>query len=205
MRKKLQEYLPPILLSTYEFPLLCRAEQPELDALGDAAGETLKNQFVSTATERGIARYESIFGIAPRDTDTLEDRRFRVLTKVNAQLPYTLRRLRQLLGLLCGEDGFSVTIHAEAYTLIIRIALAARRNLEEAESLVKRIVPANLTVDFSLRYPHGTRLSVTGLLGRGYMETPLPEIAPDYHMSEIPLHAGGVFGTTTATVVPQLN
>ncbi len=49
------------------------------------------------------------------------------------------------------------------------------------------------------------QLTVAGWLGKGYMETPLPEIAPDYHMSEIPLHAGGVFGTTTATVVPQLN
>ena len=31
MRKKLQDYLPPILLKTYEFPLLCDTEQPEID------------------------------------------------------------------------------------------------------------------------------------------------------------------------------
>ena len=30
MRKKLQDYLPPILLKTYEFPLLCDTEQPRL-------------------------------------------------------------------------------------------------------------------------------------------------------------------------------
>ena len=30
MRKKLQDYLPPILLKTYEFPLLCDTEQPEI-------------------------------------------------------------------------------------------------------------------------------------------------------------------------------
>ena len=203
MRKQLQEYLPPILLSTYEFPLLCRAEQPELDGLGDAAGETLKNQFVSTATERGLARYESIFGIAPRDTDTLEDRRFRVLTKVNAQLPYTLRRLRQLLALLCGEDGFAVVCQYDTYTLMVRVELFARRKLEEAEALVKRMVPANLALDFSLRYPHAAQVTFTGRMGRGYMETPLPEVAPDYHMTGVPLHAGGVFGTTTTTVVPQ--
>ena len=27
MRKKLQDYLPPVLLKTYEFPLLCKTEQ----------------------------------------------------------------------------------------------------------------------------------------------------------------------------------
>ena len=29
MRKKLNEYLPSILLKTYEFPLLCDTEPPE--------------------------------------------------------------------------------------------------------------------------------------------------------------------------------
>ena len=205
MRKPMRDYLPPILLSTYEFPLLCRIEQPELDALDGSAKEVLDGQFVSTATERGLARYEAIFGIAPRDTDTLEDRRFRVLTKVNAQLPYTMRRLRQLLALLCGEDGFSVTCQYAEYTLMVRVELSARRNLEEAEALVKRMVPANLVVDYSLHYPHTAPLTVAGFMGKGYMETPLPEVLPDYHMTGVPLHAGGVFGTATATMVPQLH
>ena len=159
MRKKLQEYLPPILLSTYEFPLLCRAEQPELDALGDAAGETLDNQFVSTATERGIARYESIFGIAPRDTDTLEDRRFRVLTKVNAQLPYTLRRLRQQLSSLCGEDEFTIKMIYDEYTLIVRVALTAKKSFGDVQELLGQTVPANLVLDLSLLYNQHLTLS----------------------------------------------
>ena len=204
MRKPLREYLPPVLRSTYEFPLLCQVEQAEMDALGAAADGVLEDQFVVTAKERGLARYEAIFGIAPRDTDTLEDRRFRILTKITAQLPYTMRRLRQLLTLLCGEDGFSVALGSDAYLLIVRVELSARRNLEEAETLVRRMVPANLWVDYSLRYPHAAQVTVAGVLGRGYMETPLPVVLPDYHMTGVPLLVGGVFGTTTATVVPQL-
>ena len=34
MRKKLQDYLPSILLKTYEFPLLCDTEQPEIKGSG---------------------------------------------------------------------------------------------------------------------------------------------------------------------------
>ena len=49
MRKKLQDYLPPILLKTYEFPLLCDTEQPEIDRLRDAADAVLDAQFISTA------------------------------------------------------------------------------------------------------------------------------------------------------------
>ena len=97
MRKKLQDYLPPILLKTYEFPLLCDTEQPEIDRLRDAADAVLDAQFISTAGETAIARYEKIFKITPMDTDTLDERRFRVLAKINAQLPFSVRRLRQQL------------------------------------------------------------------------------------------------------------
>lgn len=81
MRKKLQDYLPPILLKTYEFPLLCDTEQPEIDRLRDAADAVLDAQFISTAGETAIARYEKIFKITPMDTDTLDERRFRVLAE----------------------------------------------------------------------------------------------------------------------------
>ena len=106
MRKKLQDYLPPILLRTYEFPLLCETEQPEIDRLHDAADAVLDAQFLSTAGEYAIQRYEKIFGVAPQDTDTLDERRFKVLTRINTQLPFSVRRLRQQLATLCGADGY---------------------------------------------------------------------------------------------------
>ena len=53
MRKKLQDYLPPILLRTCEFPLLCQGEQPEFDALAAGVTEVLNSQFVMTAPLRG--------------------------------------------------------------------------------------------------------------------------------------------------------
>ena len=106
MRKKLQDYLPPILLKTYEFPLLCETEQPEIDRLHDGADAVLDAQFLSTAGEYAISRYEKIFGVVPQDTDTLDERRFKVLTRINTQLPFSVRRLRQQLETLCGEDGY---------------------------------------------------------------------------------------------------
>ena len=80
MRKKLQDYLPPILLETCEVPLLCLTGQAEIDALVAGADEVLASQFVLTAPLRGIERYERIYGIVPQDTDTLDERRFRILS-----------------------------------------------------------------------------------------------------------------------------
>ena len=137
MRKKLQDYLPPILLKTYEFPLLCDTEQPEIDRLHDAADAVLDAQFLSTAGE---------------DTDTLAERRFKVLAKINAQLPFSVRRLRQQLETLCGADGYRMEIDGGKYTLTVKVALTAKRNQQAVEELLADIVPANMVCTTSLLY-----------------------------------------------------
>lgn len=152
MRKKLNEYLPSILLKTYEFPLLCDTEQREFDRLNTAVDEVLDAQFVSTAGERGIERYEQIFSIVPQDTDTLDERRFRVLAKINAQLPFSVRRLRQQLATLCGENGYRMEIDGGRYTLTVKVALTAKRNQQAVEELLADIVPANMVCTTSLLY-----------------------------------------------------
>lgn len=152
MRKKLQAYLPEILLKTYEFPLLCSTEQPEFDRLSMAADEVLSAQFVETAGERGLSRYERIFGITPQDTDTLDERRFRILTKINAQLPFSVRRLRQQLATLCGEDGYRLEVSGAVYTLTVKVALTAKRNRSAVEDLLADIVPVNMVCTCSLLY-----------------------------------------------------
>lgn len=152
MRKKLQDYLPPILLKTYECPLLCDTEQPEIDRLRDATDAVLDAQFISTAGETAIARYEKIFGITPMDTDTLDERRFRVLAKINAQLPFSVRRLRQQLETLCGTDGYKLELDGDRYTLTVKVALTAKRNQQAVEELLADIVPANMVCTTSLLY-----------------------------------------------------
>ena len=152
MRKKLQDYLPPILLKTYEFPLLCETEQPEIDRLHDAADAVLDAQFISTAGDSAIARYEKIFGITPMDTDTLAERRFKVLTRINTQLPFSVRRLRQQLATLCGADGYRMEIDGDRYTLTVKVALTAKRNQQAVEELLADIVSANMVCTTSLLY-----------------------------------------------------
>lgn len=152
MRKKLQDYLPPVLLKTYEFPLLCKTEQPEFDRLNAAATAVLDAQFVTTAGERGIARYEKIFKITPMDTDTLDERRFRVLARINAQLPFSVRRLRQQLETLCGAKGYRLTLTPNEYKITVRVELTARSKLAAVQELLDNTLPVNLICDCALMY-----------------------------------------------------
>lgn len=149
MRKQMIEYLPPILRRVYEFQLLSEAEQAEVDQYTAAMQTVLNNQFIADAEESGIERYESILGILPKATETLEERRFRVLSIINEQLPFTMVRLHQHLTTLCGEGGFSLLLDAGAYTLTVLVSLVSRSNYNEVLALLGRIVPANMIIEYA--------------------------------------------------------
>ena len=151
--RNLIEYLPEFLRDVREYKaILNLAEQPEIVSLWEAAENTLNDQFVVDATENGVLRWEKILGIVPKPTDTLEIRKFSILARINEQLPFTLATLNEQLKSLCGEDGYEVILDAANYTLSVRVALTARNNFNDVNLFLKRVVPANMVIDLSLKY-----------------------------------------------------
>ena len=108
------------------------------------AENVFDDQFIQNATENGVKRWEKILGITPKGTYTLDERRFNVLARMNEQLPYTMKQLHSSLTSLCGEEGYSLKLNADAYELIIKLALANENNIEAVESLLYKMLPANI-------------------------------------------------------------
>lgn len=152
MDRNLIEYLPQVLQDVREYKALMESEQPEIAGLWSALEEALKDQFISEATINGVLRLEKILKIAPKATDSLYDRRFRILARINEQLPYTFRGLEEKLTALCGADGYTVELIHGSYTLKVKIELVVRKQYDEVGQLLNRILPANLIIDLDLRY-----------------------------------------------------
>ena len=108
--RKLIDYLPLFIQEFVEMQRIMSAEQPEVDALWDSCENVLNDSFIMYASENGVKRWESIIGITPKDTDTLDERRFRILTKMNQELPYTMVKLKEVLTVICGEGNFFIDL-----------------------------------------------------------------------------------------------
>jgi hypothetical protein len=145
-------YLPEFLKEFREINQLAEAENPELLFLWKALRDVMNDQFVKDATENGMENWEKILKITPRVSDTLEDRKFRVLTRLNEKLPFTYIGLERQLASLCGEDGYLLELLNNEFKLIVKVALKAKSNLEDIRKLLQRIVPANMLVELSLLY-----------------------------------------------------
>lgn len=143
-----------------EFQAIDEAENPEIKTLNETIQNLIDDQFIETATERGIARREKMLKITPFADDTLETRRFRVLTRWNEQIPYTYRVLENKLDQLCGENGYVATLNTGQYFLNIKIELTQKRMFDEVSLLSRKIVPCNMIVTVELRYNQYSRVAM---------------------------------------------
>lgn len=149
---RLAEYWIDQIKNTEEFKLLDTIEEIELDKLQQAITDLIDDQFIETATLKGVERREKILRLTPFYDDTLESRRFRVLTQWNSSLPYTQKALIKLLEQLCGESGYKFEINYGEYTLKVGLALSIKRMEQEVASRVRKMVPANMLVNVELMY-----------------------------------------------------
>ena len=159
---KIADLWPLIIQELREFQKIAEIEEPLFEQLEQAIEDIVNDQFIQTATERGIARREKMLKISPFADDTLETRRFRVQGVWNDKLPYTYRVLLERLDSLCGPDGYVMELNAGEYSLNIKIELTKKRMFDEVVKISRQMVPANIVVTVELRYnQHMTLVNFT--------------------------------------------
>lgn len=160
------KYYPLIVRNIREFKRIAETENLEIEQLWGSIQDIFSDQFILSATVQGVRRFEKILDIVPKGTEDLDTRRFRILARINEQLPYTYERLREQLSILCGEKGYTIELKNNEYTLIVRIEISAKKKFDEVWAMLKRVVPANLVLDVSLIYNQN---STVGRLTHGQL------------------------------------
>lgn len=142
----LLHYLPPVIGEVQEFEKIAEVENPKFQRLWTALDGVLKDQFVADATIHGVKRWEKMLGIYPKDTESLEARRQRILARLGETLPYTYRRLEAWLQSVCGEEMYSLHLEHEIYKLTME--LVHQKDLLQREIYweARKMVPANITL-----------------------------------------------------------
>lgn len=139
---KLIEHLPDILRDFYEIREKLDAEDPEFDKIYDVLYRWYKNLSPRTADGDGLAFYEELLNLKPKPGDSLEDRRYQVILRLNTRLPYTEIQLRKMIAALCGWDGFEL----EVTELEVHLKVAEKNNkhLRALFEMLRDVLPMNL-------------------------------------------------------------
>lgn len=140
----LVSYLPPFMAGFQEFSAVLEAENPEFVLFWNAAKRVLSNQFIETADEYGIARFEKLLNIFPCAQDTLKSRRARVAARWFSAMPYTFRMLVEQLIALCGENNFTIKKHFDHYCIELDVTLELFGQVEELQKIIEQMLPCNM-------------------------------------------------------------
>ena len=101
---QVQRYYPNVLANAKEFKQIAQLENNEFKFVWQAVCKWFLNTFVYDTDLQGIKRWEDMLKIIPPKEATLADRRNLVLMRINTMLPYTIRRLEQILNAVYGDD-----------------------------------------------------------------------------------------------------
>lgn len=144
MSNRISKLQPHYERDVFEFKEIARVESEQLDSVKNQFNKILNNQFVITADSDGVAMFESLYGIIPESSDSLEFRKERVLNRIQLQPPFTIRYLEQQLDKIIGKGKYTVEINYDKYTLIINSAAENQAYAQEVAVIVGKVKPANI-------------------------------------------------------------
>jgi len=153
MIRRLFAYLPPVLQTVTEMAaIMDDGAQYGVSDLWDAADSVFDEQFLFTASFYAVKRWEQIIGLKPVSDDTLEDRKLTIRSRLSESAPYTMNTLRKLLNALIGADNYELTLFHAQYKLRVVVSLGRLQLIATVNELLRRVVPANITLEVSARY-----------------------------------------------------
>ena len=148
----LLDYIPPVLADAEEQKQIFKALNPEINILWSEIQKSEDNQFIDSSNEYGVSRRENQLKIKPKNTETLSDRKFRLLARENEKLPYTYRVLDKKLESLCGENGYTLNVDTDNEILKVRVDLSSKYAYEEVRLMLEKMCPLNYVIDLALFY-----------------------------------------------------
>lgn len=160
----LLKYITPVSRQNADIQAVLASETVELQGLWDALCNIFDNQFFLYMTDYGLSKWESVFDIIPKASDTLDNRRARIQMLIRGTRPYTLKHFQQILDDTYGRGEVTLVVDANQYQLRILLSDTFKQSFLELYDYTERIVPKNLLI-----YLEQVRISIaatyTGAVG----------------------------------------
>lgn len=142
---KMKRYFPRFYDGYVEIDAIIDTEDKAFEEIGVNFRRAINNQFIKLADETGISAYEVLFDvIADPSTETLEERRDRLLNRVSVIPYYTTIFLRNRLDSLIGAWLYNLIIDYDNYTLYLESAAKNQLYYNEIAVLMSNIKPCNI-------------------------------------------------------------
>lgn len=148
---KLINFLPPEIANIEEFKEIMETEDKEFELLEKGQQRILNENFIDTATEYGIKKYETLFKIRVDDlNESLDFRKLRIKNRKLDKVPFSYRFLDNKLKNLFGEDNYKLELLNNEYILKVEINTFDWNTFNEIIDNFRYIIPCNMELNSTL-------------------------------------------------------
>ncbi len=148
---RLKKYLPEFISSIKEFQQLDATISTEIDELREKLYQLQQNQFIESANDEGLSRYEKMLSI-PYSED-VATRRFNILNKYNSTIPFTMMWLTNTLNTTLGKGNFLLNMNCNNYALTISVVSSKEHLISSLYKDLRKKIPCNLVLNITTLEP----------------------------------------------------
>ena len=194
----ISQFLPPVSRDSQDIQEVMRIENPEFKLLWDIMADILDNQFIPAMGEFGLSHWEWILDVLPQDTDTIEDRRNRILRLLAGTRPYTVEKLQEMLDATFGNGAVGVDLDENLYEICFVLSKEIRERSGEVISYAEPIVPKNLLLKTLVEEKIQTKSTVSG--GLIMVDKEITILKPRNYDISTTIYNGGTLASTTIEI-----
>ena len=148
---RLKKYLPEFISEIKEFQELDKVCSVEIDELRNKLQQLQDNQFIETADDEGLRKYEQMLNIAYVEDEAV--RRFKILNKYNSTIPFTMMWLNNTLNITLGKGNFLLDMNYGEYALTISVLASKEQHIETLYKDLRKKIPCNLVLNITTLEP----------------------------------------------------
>ena len=145
------EYFPPLEKENKTLQQIGITVDEELINVGSSLNLIFENQFILTADEDTISKYEKMFGLEVSEEESIEDRKLKILTFYQNSVPYTYRSILSKVYSIIGPEhiSFSLPIDGEEPSFILDVTLSGvNRNI--VLKVLDPLLPCNIVIRWKI-------------------------------------------------------
>lgn len=161
---RVERYYPSVVAPSAEFKVLAQIENPEFALLWEQVWRRFVNTFVYEINEDGATRWEDMLRMVRGDGLPITERKRRILARIRAMVPYTIRSFRTMLDATFGAEIAIPSRVLAKRELWIDIARMHIFRANEVRRFARVIAPANLTIHISSTADVTTNLYFAGIV-----------------------------------------
>ena len=139
------DLLPEVLQDSPEFRAIAAAVDDQAQKLQRRQSTMLLDKRIGSASGDVISRWERVLSLESNPALSLDERRYRILTRIRLRMVMTLRKLREQLSQLT-DEGATVSVDYARRLLKVQLALKSKHNHSTVDKLLRETMPANLVI-----------------------------------------------------------